>query len=122
MAVASVGNIIGSCFNWWIGQELLRFQSKPWFPFENEQIKTAQYHFNRFGVWMLLFAWVPIIGDPLTLIAGMLKVRFPLFLLFVSHSFFLVPRVLTRLFVRHIQLQPSFYRVTAVTFLHIRVD
>ena len=54
------------------------------FPFKDKQIKKSSSWFNRFGKWSLLFAWVPIIGDPLTLVAGLLRVRFLDFIILVA--------------------------------------
>jgi len=78
--VASVGNTLGSCCNWFIGREVLRFQGKRWFPFKPSQIVAAQTRFHRYGEWSLLLAWLPLVGDPLTLVAGVMRVRFWLFL------------------------------------------
>ena len=82
--VATVGNVLGACINWWLGKEILRFKDHRWFYFNDGQIEKAQRGFQRFGLWTLLFSWVPIIGDPLTLIAGVLKVRFWIFLCLVT--------------------------------------
>jgi len=84
VAIASLGNILGSVFNWLLGFYLLKFVNKKWFPFKKNQINTASRRFRKFGVWSLLFAWVPVIGDPLTFIAGTLKVNFLLFLILVA--------------------------------------
>jgi|TARA_B110000211_G_scaffold222812_1_gene271906 membrane protein YqaA with SNARE-associated domain len=84
VAIASLGNILGSVFNWLLGFYLLKFVNKKWFPFKENQINTASRRFRKFGVWSLLFAWVPVIGDPLTFIAGTLKVNFLLFLILVA--------------------------------------
>ena len=84
VAIASLGNILGSVFNWLLGFYLLKLVNKKWFPFKENQINTASRRFRKFGVWSLLFAWVPVIGDPLTFIAGTLKVNFLLFLILVA--------------------------------------
>ena len=84
IGTASLGNILGSVFNWLLGFYLFKCINKKWFPFEESQINTASKRFSKFGVWSLLFAWVPIIGDPLTFIAGILKVNFFLFLALVA--------------------------------------
>ena len=81
---ASLGNILGSIFNWLLGFYLLKHMNKKWFPFKQNQINSASNWFQKFGIWSLLFAWVPMIGDPLTLMAGILKVKFFLFLILVS--------------------------------------
>jgi membrane protein YqaA with SNARE-associated domain len=82
--VATTGNVLGACVNWWLGMGILRFRHRRWFYFKDAQIDNAQQWFQRYGVWSLLLSWVPIIGDPLTLIAGILKVRFTVFLLLVT--------------------------------------
>ena len=81
---ATTGNTLGSCVNWYLGRELLRFQHKPWFPFSEVQLHAAQQRFSRYGIWTLLLAWLPVVGDPLTLVAGVLRVRFVHFLLLVA--------------------------------------
>lgn len=81
---ATLGNTLGSCVNWWLGKELQRFQDKKWFFVTKLQLKYAQKRFNRFGQISLLFAWLPIIGDPLTFIAGVMKVPFLRFLILVA--------------------------------------
>ena len=82
--VASFGNILGSIFNWFLGIYFLKFQDKKWFPFTNTQIDRSSRWFKKYGKWSLLFAWVPIIGDPITFIAGTMRIRFLIFLLLVS--------------------------------------
>ena len=84
VSTASLGNILGSVLNWLIGFYLLKHLRKKWFPFRQSQIDKASVWFKKFGIWSLLFAWVPIIGDPLTLVAGILRVKFFIFLILVS--------------------------------------
>lgn len=81
---ATVGNTLGSCVNWWLGTQLQRFQHKKWFLVTPEQMEKAQARFNQYGVVSLLFAWLPIVGDPLTFAAGLLRVPFILFLVLVA--------------------------------------
>ena len=78
-AWASAGNTLGSAVNWALGRYLLRFQDRKWFPFRKENLGMAQRWFQRFGVWSLLLAWMPIGGDALTFIAGIMRVRFSVF-------------------------------------------
>tara|TARA_B110000902_G_C14042888_1_gene488557 strand:+ start:283 stop:702 length:420 start_codon:yes stop_codon:yes gene_type:complete len=84
IGTASLGNILGSVFNWLLGFYLFKFLNKKWLPFKENQINVASKRFSKFGVWSLLFTWVPIIGDPLTFIAGILKINFLLFLFLVA--------------------------------------
>ena len=81
---ASLGNILGSIFNWFLGFYLLGHIKKKWFPFKRNQIDKASKKFSKYGAWSLLFAWVPVIGDPLTFVAGILRVNFLLFLSLVA--------------------------------------
>jgi membrane protein YqaA with SNARE-associated domain len=73
VAVATAGNVLGSVVNWCLGRYLLRFQDRRWFPASPAQLERAQGWYHRFGRWSLLASWVPIVGDPLTVIAGVMK-------------------------------------------------
>ena len=86
LVIASFGNILGSSVNWYLGKKILIFKNKNWFPASEKQIVKSEIYFKKYGIWSLLFAWVPIIGDPLTIVAGMLRVKFYTFLLLVSIS------------------------------------
>ena len=81
---ASFGNVLGSVVNWVLGFYSRNFTTKKWFPFKETQIERSSVWFRKFGKWSLLFAWFPIIGDPLTLVAGLLKVRFIDFIILVA--------------------------------------
>ena len=82
--VATVGNVAGSTINWALGRYLMQFQDRRWFPVSLPLVDRATGWYQRFGVWSLLMAWVPVIGDPLTLVAGILRVDLRLFLLLVT--------------------------------------
>ena len=82
--VASLGNILGSCVNWYLGMRVEQYKHKKWFPVSEQQMLKAQRTYQKYGYWSLLFSWVPIIGDPITLIAGLLKEKFGGFLWMVS--------------------------------------
>ena len=84
LIVASSGNVLGSVVNWILGFYSRNLSKKKWFLFKDEQIERSSKWFNKFGKWSLLFAWIPIIGDPLTLAAGLLRVKFIEFLILVS--------------------------------------
>lgn len=80
---ATAGNTLGSCVNWYLGREILRFKDKRWFPVSDDSLQRAERHFKRYGYWSLLFAWLPVVGDPLTFVAGVLRMRFALFVTLV---------------------------------------
>lgn len=84
VAVASLGNVLGSCLNWWIGRGIGRWQNRPWFPASPAALARAQRWYRRFGHWSLLLSWVPVIGDPLTLAAGLMREPFGRFLVVVG--------------------------------------
>jgi membrane protein YqaA with SNARE-associated domain len=80
---ATLGNSLGSCVNWYLGREMLRFRHKKWFPASPDSLQRAERQFKRYGMWSLLLAWLPVVGDPLTLVAGVLRVRFLPFVVLV---------------------------------------
>ena len=84
IAVASAGNTLGSAVNWWLGRFALRYADRRWFPVSPQSLVRAEGWFKRYGCWSLLLAWLPIVGDPLTLLAGTLRVPFGLFILLVG--------------------------------------
>lgn len=81
---ASVGNTLGSLANWVLGRFFIRWQNRRWFPVKPDRLARASRWFRRYGTWSLLFAWLPAVGDPLTLAAGMLRVNVGLFLVLVG--------------------------------------
>jgi membrane protein YqaA with SNARE-associated domain len=78
-AWATAGNTLGAALNWVLGRYLLHYQDRRWFPFKVDSLHRAQSWFQRYGVWSLLMAWLPIGGDALTFIAGIMRVRFVIF-------------------------------------------
>ena len=73
VAVASAGNVLGSWVNWLLGLYIEHWRHKPWFPVSESQLERAQRAYHRYGRWSLLLSWTPIIGDPLTLVAGVMR-------------------------------------------------
>lgn len=84
IAVASVGNILGSVANWFLGRFFAHFEGRRWFPVKREQMAKAEGWYHRYGRWTLLLSWAPVIGDPLTLVAGVLREPLPVFILLVT--------------------------------------
>ncbi len=84
LAAATTGNVLGSVVNYmmglwgsyWLLHRVLRMTDL--------QIETAQTRFKKWGTASLLFAWVPVVGDPLTVAAGILRINWGLFLLLVG--------------------------------------
>ncbi len=86
LAVASAGNILGSVLNYWLGRLALRYRDRTWFPVTAGQLDKAQGWFSRWGQWAVLLAWVPVIGDPITVAAGVMRMGFVRFVILVSLS------------------------------------
>ncbi|BDA84260.1 membrane protein [Aureimonas sp. SA4125] len=75
VAAATVGNTLGSVTNWACGRFFAHYRDRRWFPVPSAQIDRFSGFFRRYGLWTLLIAWVPVVGDALTVIAGMLRVH-----------------------------------------------
>lgn len=84
IAVASVGNILGSIVNWFLGRSFAHFEGRRWFPVNRAQMEKAEGWYRRYGRWTLLLSWTPIVGDPLTVVAGVLREPLPVFILLVA--------------------------------------
>jgi membrane protein YqaA with SNARE-associated domain len=81
---ASVGNTLGALVNWALGRFCLHWRERRWFPVKPAQLARAGAWFRRYGIWSLLFAWLPVVGDPLTFVGGIFRVNVWLFLLLVG--------------------------------------
>ena len=84
VAVAGAGNVLGSIVNWIIGRQIERFGGRRWFPVSRARLERARSWYRRYGRWSLLLSWVPVIGDPLTVVAGVMKEPLPIFVLLVT--------------------------------------
>jgi membrane protein YqaA with SNARE-associated domain len=81
--VASVGNTLGSMVNYWLGLKgEVYLESRGYL--SREKMASASRSFSRYGGWALLLSWMPIIGDPLTFIAGVLRYEFKWFVVIVA--------------------------------------
>ncbi len=84
IAVASIGNTLGSSLNWLLGRYIERFRQRRWFPVSDAALSRAQLWYQRYGRWSLLLSWAPLIGDPLTVAAGVLREPFTGFVVLVA--------------------------------------
>lgn len=84
LTIATLGNVLGSVLNWVLGRSVERLRHKRWFPVSDAKLSKAQRFYLRYGRWSLLLSWVPIIGDPLTMIAGVMREPLWRFLLIVT--------------------------------------
>ncbi len=80
----SLGNILGSLVNWLLGRGIERFRDRRWFPVSSAALDRAIGWYHRWGRWSLLLSWAPVIGDPLTMVAGVLREPLWSFLLLVA--------------------------------------
>ncbi len=83
VAVASLGNTLGSVVNYVLGLWIEHFRHRRWFPASEKQLDRAQRWYARWGVWSLLLSWAPL-GDAITVAAGIMRTRFLVFLLLVG--------------------------------------
>ena len=84
ITVASVGNVLGSVVNWMLGRGVGRLRNRIWFPANQAMFSRAEQWYQRYGRWSLLLSWAPVVGDPLTVVAGVLKEPFWSFLAIVA--------------------------------------
>ncbi|WP_025127481.1 YqaA family protein [Pseudomonas sp. PH1b] len=82
--VATLGNVLGSLVNWWLGLRLEHYKDRRWFPVSPRHLERARVHYQRWGHWSLLLSWMPVIGDPLTLVAGVMGEPLKRFVLIVT--------------------------------------
>lgn len=87
--IATTGNVLGSLTNYALGYWASLVVVKKWLRMSEEDFVRAEQRFVKYGMFSLCFAWVPIIGDPLTVIAGVLRVRLKWFLILVTAGKFL---------------------------------
>lgn len=84
VAVASIGNILGALINWMLGRGIEHYKDRSWFPASENSLARAQSWYGRYGKWSLLFSWLPVVGDPLTVVAGVMREPLPSFIILVA--------------------------------------
>ncbi|MFA0927768.1 YqaA family protein [Pseudomonas syringae pv. tagetis] len=84
LMIVTAGNVLGSLVNWYLGRSIEHFRHRRWFPVNERHLDRAQSTYQRYGRWALLFSWVPVIGDPITMIAGIMREPLWSFLLVVT--------------------------------------
>ena len=82
--IATAGNVLGSCITYGMGRLGNEAVHKKWLRISAEQTARAEAWFSRYGKASLLLAWLPIVGDPLCLIAGLLRCHLITFLILVT--------------------------------------
>jgi membrane protein YqaA with SNARE-associated domain len=84
LTVASVGNVLGAVINWAIGRSLDKLRGRFWTKQDPKALIRATEWYHRWGKWSLLLSWAPFIGDPLTVVAGVLREPILPFLIIVT--------------------------------------
>lgn len=84
LIVASIGNILGAILNYYLGRGIECYRDRKWFPVTDQSLARAQRWYNKWGRWSLLLSWVPLCGDALTVVAGVMRERLAVFILLVG--------------------------------------
>ena len=81
---ATFGNVLGALVNWYLGKFFVHYKEKKWFPIKVDKLAKGEKYYKKYGRVSLLLSWMPIIGDPITLVAGILKEPLWSFLILVT--------------------------------------
>ncbi|MBW2249898.1 MAG: DedA family protein [Deltaproteobacteria bacterium] len=84
VSVATFGNVLGSFVNYSIGVWGSIFFVRKFLKISEDEFVKAKQRFQKYGVFSLFFAWVPVIGDPLTVVAGVLKINLLIFFIMIT--------------------------------------
>lgn len=84
VAVASIGNTLGAVVSWFLGRGIESLKGRRWFPVDGNALARAQSWYQRYGKWSLLGSWLPLVGDAITVVAGIMKEPLPVFVLLVG--------------------------------------
>lgn len=83
LATATFGNTLGGLTSYWIGRALPQRTPAPESPSGRWHARALGWA-RRFGPWVMLGAWIPLIGDPLCVAAGWLRLNVVLVTLFMA--------------------------------------
>ena len=86
VVVAIFGNVLGAILNWYLGRWVNRFSDRRWFPIKPLQLSRATLWYRKYGRWSLLLSWLPFIGDPITVAAGVMREPLLSFVLIVGFA------------------------------------
>jgi membrane protein YqaA with SNARE-associated domain len=83
VTVATLGNTLGACTTYLVGIFGSTFLTHRVLRLSDPELDRSRSIYQRFGIWSLLFTWIPVIGDPLCLLAGVMRTSLPQFLVLV---------------------------------------
>lgn len=75
LIVGTLGNWLGSVVSFGIGWIARWEWIEKWFKVKAETLEKQKKRIDRYGVWLALFAWVPLIGDIIAIALGFYKTR-----------------------------------------------
>lgn len=75
VVVATLGNVLGSLTNYALGVGISAARVRHWLALSDQRYELAVRQFKRYGLLSLCFAWLPVIGDPITVVAGAMRIR-----------------------------------------------
>jgi membrane protein YqaA with SNARE-associated domain len=81
---ALIGNIIGASANYLVGSNIAFYEGRRWFPISPLALQKTRLWFARYGIWLILMCWLPMAGDAITVVAGLLRADFRIFLIFTA--------------------------------------
>lgn len=84
VTIATVGNVLGAILNWALGRFFTHYRDRRWFPIQTHNLEIAERQYRKYGRFSLLLSWVPFIGDPITVVAGVLREPLWSFILLVT--------------------------------------
>ena len=87
--VASVGNFLGACTSYYIGFAGRMHVIEKYFGVSESQLERAEKWFTKYGSWSLLFTWLPVVGDALPIMAGIMELKIVMFSILVFIGKFL---------------------------------
>ncbi|WP_370574413.1 YqaA family protein [Methanomethylovorans sp.] len=87
--VASVGNYCGACTTYYIGLVGRRDLIERYLSIPQQRLDNTEKWFTKYGAYSLLFTWIPIVGDAITAMGGIMKLDFKIFSIFVFLGKFL---------------------------------
>jgi len=82
--IATVGNVLGSLITYGMGRLGNEAVHHKWLRMDEAKVERAEAWFGRYGMPSLLLAWLPVVGDPLCLVAGLLRSHVLMFLVLVT--------------------------------------